>query len=259
MFEIIIHQIVNSHSNYNYNTHIYSQIQFSSHFHKNYELIYVFSGIVKLILNSKLYELSEGELFLISPYTIHSLSVVPGSKAWIGVFSEDYIPRFAKKNNKIQYSKFKCDEEIENFLKKFLFYEGQSSVNMTKGCLYIVCSECRKNAKSMTDSKDSALRGKVIDFISKNLSSEVTLAQTAQALGYEYHYFSSLFHQHFEMNFKEFINVFKIEYASELLLDATKSIAFVALECGFQSVRNFNRVFKNYTGQTPTEYRRNLE
>lgn len=256
---MIMHQVQNSYSNYNYNTYIYSNICLSAHFHKNYELIYVLKGDAEVYMNSIPYRLETGEMLLVSPYTVHSFSVSSSSRIWVGVFAEDYISGFAKKNSSLQYSKFRCSEKVDDFLKEHLVFQGQPSLNMAKGCLYIMCNECIENASVVNSGADTDFKGKVIAFISKNLSDEISLAKASRSLGYEYHYFSNLFHQYFEMNFKEFVNIFRIEYANEWLRDTTKDIAYVAAECGFQSIRNFNRVFKKFNGKTPSEYRKGLK
>jgi hypothetical protein len=85
---MIQHQTSNSCGNYNYNAFLYSDISYSAHFHKNYELIYVLKGTVELSVNGKPDVLKPGEMILISPYAVHSFAVDGKSKIWVGVFSE---------------------------------------------------------------------------------------------------------------------------------------------------------------------------
>ncbi len=255
---MIQHQTKNSRGNYNYNAFVYTDISYSAHFHKNYELIYVEKGAFSLFVNGKSDILKQGEMILISPYAIHSFSVDDQSKIWVGVFSEDFILSFSKTNSQISYSKFKCCREIEAFLKEHLFFQGQPELYITKSCLYMVCSECLKHACAIDMKSTDEFRNRVIEFISENISEDITLSKAAAELGYEYHYFSALFHRCFKMHFKEFINMFRFEYACEMLLHTEKDIAFLAVECGFQSIRNFNRIFKKLSGHTPTEYRKLL-
>ena len=95
---MIEHQINNSNGNYHYNAFVYSDTIYGTHFHASYELIYIIKGNCEISANETFYNLEEGELFLISPYTIHSINIPKNSKTWIGVFSEDFIADFAKKN-----------------------------------------------------------------------------------------------------------------------------------------------------------------
>lgn len=253
---MIEHQLHNSYDTYN--AFLYRDFEYQAHFHKNYELIYVIEGEMTVYRDNQMINLQKGEMILLSPFTIHSFLVDAASLVWIGVFSENYILSFAKKNNRLQYSKYSCDKTVEEFLKKHLFYQGTPDIYMGKACLYMVCSECVKNALVEASNPEFDFKQQVIDFIYANLFDDITLKKVSQALGYEYHYFSSLFHESFSMNFKEFINIFRYEYACEMLLDKTKDISYIACECGFQSIRSFNRIFKKLSGKTPSEYRKSV-
>lgn len=252
---MIIHQTSNSRGNYNYNAFIYKKTQWAPHFHKNFELIYAISNNVTTVINGNAINLNQGEFLLVSPYTVHSLDISESSRIWVGVFAEDYILSFAKKHGNFQYSKFSCSKKVESFLKDFLIFEGTPEKYVAKSCLYMLCNECLKNAKPLDSDTPPDFKGRCISYISENLSNEISLFTISAEFGYEYHYFSALFHKCFEMNLKAFINLFRINLACELLLDKTQSISCIAGECGFSSIRNFNRVFKKLNGKTPNEYR----
>ena len=252
---MIIHQIPNSRGNYNYNAFIYTDLQWYSHFHKNFELMYSIRGTITVTINSNTVFLKKGELILIAPYTVHSIDTPENAKSWVGVFAEDYIPDFTKKYGGLQYQAFRCENNIETFLNECLFFEGVPDKYLIKACLYMVCSECLKKSSPMDCDTPPDFKEKCILYISQNLSNEILLSDVAEDLGYEYHYFSLLFNKCFEMNFKSFVNMFRISLACDLLPDKKHNIAYIAGECGFQSIRNFNRVFKSITGQTPNEYR----
>ncbi len=251
---MILHQITNSYGNYNYNAYIYTEISWDLHFHGNYELIYVIDGNITITVNGIRDTLSQGELILIHPYNIHSLEVKDGNRTWVGVFSQDFISAFAKENKNIRYSKFKCDKSIEAILKEYLFTEKQPEHYLHISTLYMVCNECKKNALAYESKHENEFIKKVVDYISENLSTDISLKEIANKLNYEYHYFSALFHRCFNMNFKSFVNMFRFENACKLISETDMDFTQICNECGFGSIRNFNRVFKN-NGYTPSEYR----
>lgn len=255
---MIVHQTTNSHGNYNYNAFIYSDVVFASHFHGNYELIYVIEGSTSLSLNSISENLQQGELILISPYTVHTITIPKNSYTWIGVFSSDFIPAFAEKNKFISFSKFRCEKSVEDTLRKHLFTEDKPEKYLHIACLYMVCSECTKNAVANNVNRNNDFMHKVIEYISCNLSDNITLKEISQELNYEYHYFSLLFNQNFSINFRSFINTFRFENACKLLTSTSDNITTVCDKCGFGSIRNFNRVFKQSCGLTPNEYRKSF-
>lgn len=255
---MIWHQTENSLSDYNYNAFIYDNFQFGSHFHGNFELLYVYDGIANISVNGIPEVLNPGEMLLIPPYTAHMLDV-KDSKVWIGVFSEDFISSYVRDHKYTRYSKFKASADIEEILKKYLFFEGQPDHFLLISCLYMVCNECIKNAKPLNTESDYKFIYTVISHISDNLSWDISLKDIADKMNYDYHYFSSLFHQNFSMNFKSFVNLFRFEKACALLKNKGTSITYVAEVCGFGSIRNFNRVFKTLSGYTPREYKNKQE
>jgi len=57
--------------------------------------------------------------------------------------------------------------------------------------------------------------------------------------------------------FTRFVNEFRIAHASRLLADDHYTIAAVSFECGFNNLSNFNKQFREVTGVSPSEYRKN--
>ena len=255
MIFLIEHQITNSYGNYNSNTFIYKDLGYTPHFHGNYELIYALRGDIEISTNGIFDTLHQGEMILVSPYTVHSLKAQGEDEMWVSVFSPDFISSFDEKNRNINYSKFRCDNEVEEILKKYLFVSKAPEHFLHISCLYLVCNECVKHAVPADSRADNEFRYKVIDLISQNMESELSMKQVADALGYEYHYFSALFNEGFGMNFKAFVNLFRFEKACRLLCDKRADITKICGECGFGSIRNFNRVFNSISGRTPGEYR----
>lgn len=253
---MIEHQIGNSNGNFHYNAFVYTDISYNLHFHSSYELIYAIEGFCNISVDGNFYTLKQGDLFLISPYTIHSFEISPENKIWVGVFSEDFISDFAKLNTYKKYGCFRCNRNIENFLKKELFFQGQPEHYMLISCLYMACSECKKNASFYDTKTHNKFINDTIEYISNNLSENITLEMVSENLGYEYHYFSLLFNRCFSTNFKTFINIFRFQQACNLIHDKNINITDICEKSGFGSIRNFNRVFKSMSGYTPSEFRK---
>jgi AraC-like DNA-binding protein len=63
-------------------------------------------------------------------------------------------------------------------------------------------------------------------------------------------------------NFNHLLNSYRVERAKRLFDDADcqhLNIASIAYDCGFNSLGPFNRAFRQHTGITPREYRRNSD
>lgn len=72
------------------------------------------------------------------------------------------------------------------------------------------------------------------------------------------HQLSEFVNDYMKMNFSSYINQYRVEDAKRLLVhhleQSTLSIGF---EVGFGSKQSFNTIFKQQTGMTPSEYRKN--
>ncbi len=62
----------------------------------------------------------------------------------------------------------------------------------------------------------------------------------------------------FNKSFPQLLNERRIEDAKRLLLETDANIKTVAQEVGFNSLPSFNRVFKELTSKSPSEYRKNM-
>lgn len=255
---MLFHQPQNSVGNYAYNANIFDDVEFLPHFHRNFELIYIISGQVQCTAGEKTALLSAGTFAMILSNEIHSLKSVEESRCWIGVFSGDFVNAFTKKVQGKGGSNFvfHCERSIADFLKIHLLHEQQPPIYLLKACLYAVCNEYEKQICLCTRTdKSGLLMQAIVDYISQNYQNPISLSQMAERLGYNYHYLSKCFHRIFSMPFTVFLNSYRLEIALALLVETDKEIAEIALESGFQSIRNFNTFFKSYTGTTPIKYR----
>lgn len=255
---MLFHQPHNSKGNYSYNTRIYDNVIWQPHFHKNFELIYVISGAVQCTAGEKSAVLAAGEFALILANEVHSLQTAGDSQCWIGVFSGDFVHAFEKKAQGKTGSGFvfRCEKSIEEFLKIHLINERQPPIFLLKACLYAACNEYEKNIQlSAQTGKNGLLMCSIVDYISQNYKNKISLSQMAERLGYNYHYLSKCFHKIFSMSFTDFLNSYRLDIALALLIETDKDITEIALESGFQSIRNFNEFFKSRTGTSPAKYR----
>jgi YesN/AraC family two-component response regulator len=90
------------------------------------------------------------------------------------------------------------------------------------------------------------------------LSPDLTLDILAENLGVPAKDLSLVFNRHFDSNFYEFINGYRIEEAQKMLADPkykSTTITNIYLDVGFNSKSVFNTFFKKIVGKTPSEFR----
>lgn len=93
------------------------------------------------------------------------------------------------------------------------------------------------------------------------LNPRLSLQDLAEATSLPTHTISQVVNELLEINVQAFINAYRVEAAKGHMADpkqAHKTLLALAFESGFNSKTSFNRVFKNHTGLTPTQYRSSL-
>lgn len=69
------------------------------------------------------------------------------------------------------------------------------------------------------------------------------------------HQLSRVLNQCLDLNFSRFINQYRVEEAKQRLARESTPVTTIAFEVGFNSIPSFNRVFRQMTGTSPSEYR----
>jgi len=253
---MIKHQKDNSKSNYNYNAYTYVNHGWQPHFHKNFELIFILDGELRLTVNGESSIMSEGELALILPNQIHFFEPNGRSNIWVAVFSEQFVSYFARQTEGLEgeRSVFRCDDATLEFIKEKLIF-ADSSLIMKKACLYTVCDRFLASVALHPRKRgNDDLVCHILDYVSEHFTEPLTLSSVAKELGYEYHYLSRVLGKGYGINFSGLVNEYRVDRAISLLESTDKPITDIALESGFQSIRNFNHVFRAVTGTTPKSY-----
>jgi AraC-like DNA-binding protein len=121
----------------------------------------------------------------------------------------------------------------------------------------------RYERSSLTPENAALCQARLLELMERDkpfLDPEITLPALAQALDVQPAHLSRVINELLGRNFFEFVNRYRVETAKRRLSApgaAGEKLITVALECGFNSLSTFNRVFKDIAGRTPSDYRRN--
>jgi AraC-like DNA-binding protein/quercetin dioxygenase-like cupin family protein len=106
----------------------------------------------------------------------------------------------------------------------------------------------------MTDPEGMRIAA-VYNYIMHHYNSALTLEEVAAQAHLTPTAFCRYFKKHTRHTFVHFVNKVRVNEACKLLVNGThNSIAAIAYSCGFNSITNFNYVFKGLTGISPREY-----
>ena len=109
-------------------------------------------------------------------------------------------------------------------------------------------------AKVNVDS-DSRRILKVKDYISSHFTEEIRLAELAELVGMSPTSFSRFFKLRTSKTLSEYIVEIRLGVAARQLVDTTDSVSEICYGCGFNTLSNFNRLFRKNKGCSPTEFR----
>lgn len=95
-------------------------------------------------------------------------------------------------------------------------------------------------------------------FIAEHLDEELSLTAVAQAASMSAFYFCKVFKATTGVTFTDYVARARIEKTKQMLLNPNVRVSEAAFAAGFQSLSQFNRVFRRIVGEAPTDYREQL-
>lgn len=151
--------------------------------------------------------------------------------------------------------------EVSNLMTRLYTAKGVDQFMIFIDLLKCI-SHCRKpealsqNKLLPAFSENEGIRiGNIYNFVMHNYDKPITLEDAAKQAHMTRPAFCRYFKKHTLHTFLSFLNQVRINEACKKLTDDSyESIAAVAYHCGFNSIANFNRVFKATTGKSPSEY-----
>ncbi len=221
-----------------------------THLHGFYELHCCIEGELHLTIDGKLCILNAGESALIFPHQPHSF-VRTGGKGYFFTFGKELIGTFHN-----QFASLLPEDGRFPFAYDFSAISDSCDVYAIKSFLYAMCSAASKMSFIHAPTEGRVLLEKIFFLTEEHFKDcEFSLGTLAELLDYDYGYISKYFLKLAGMKYGYYLNQRRITYAERLLQNGTvDSISDVAFDCGYGSVRTFNRNFKEIEGKTPAEY-----
>ena len=90
------------------------------------------------------------------------------------------------------------------------------------------------------------------------LNAELSLAELSEMLNVSANQLSQVINEKLGKNFHQLINEYRVEEVKKNIHDSSRTLLGIAFESGFNSKSSFNRIFKEFTGLTPSKYKKLL-
>jgi AraC-like DNA-binding protein len=111
----------------------------------------------------------------------------------------------------------------------------------------------------LSDVKDNNRINEVFNYVKTHFKEEIPLEEMANITNLTIPSFCRYFKKITHKTFTQFVNEYRLVHASRLLAEQPMSITQVCYESGFNNFSHFNKKFKAFTGQNPSDYRKELK
>lgn len=241
-------------------------VHFPPHLHEAIEVVYVTEGNIELGVGQELYHMDEGDFAIVFPNVIHHYQVFGKEEnRVIYLYLEPSLfPSYYKdlQNYSPKFPVVKKENVHPDVVNSIKFLTGVKNCNPILIQAYVqmilahVFAEMPMIDKSAVGSDD--LIYNAVEYVAKNFREEISLEKMAYDLCVSKYVLSRMFAKTFHNNFSKYVNGVRLNYAVAALENTQDSITNICLDCGFESQRTFNRVFKDRYKITPREYRKRL-
>ncbi len=253
------------------------------HWHYFAEFIFILSGKVAVTCDGKAYTVSEGELFLFYPSSVHSIhSACDGTILFSGLKfdtvkfpnTSSYAPsatailRYARTNDmqihfsREQAERLKCKEIFAECVKEGEHYLYGRDIMMRAYIYRLIFGIVREWTtqgldmnKCPVNSADIYGIENITEYIDSRLEDNIRVADIAEICHMSYSGFAAKFREQYGMSCKEYIERMRIFKAEEYLLFTDHDMTFISQKTGFADCSHFIRSFKKYRNQTPKQFR----
>lgn len=251
------------------------------HFHPEYEINFIDNGTgLRRIVGDSIEEVEGLELVLVGPNLFHGWEQHLCTRTKIheitiqfhnNLFDSTFLNRKIMKPIKDMFDHSShgiifSEPDIQSILPRILKVsklEGIDYFLELLSILYDLANSRNQRLLSTTtiymESFENSDKLKLLyDFVQENYASKITLDEVSELMNMSSVSFNRFIKKRTGKTFVEYVNDVRIGYASRWLIEKDLSISEIAFLCGFNSIANFNRVFKKNKGRTPTRYRQDF-
>lgn len=250
---------------------------FAPHYHSAVEILLPVEGELFSVIDKTEYCVKTGEVLIIPAGCTHSLRMELGSTRELVLFEQNSVfalkefGAFRQMMSRPVYLDMEhpAREAVREKLVEVVaaYRSGKMLRNMHcyalllevyallgESYLATTANQTEVNAINRQLSGEDAFN-RALDHVNENYMDDVTLDSLAAYAGFSRYTLSRMFRQHTGMTFTQYLSKRRVSMAEELLAGTKMPVTQVALQCGFNSIATFNRVFRDVRGCTPTQYR----
>ena len=252
----------------------FRSINFIAHWHSEIELIYILSGEAQIHAAGTTFVAKMGDLIICDSNDIHYydgrkddcrmdfLIFDPAeitNHYKIKGFVNPYLRREEMEKNGLDLEWTRMAEIIDSELTECGPYFREISRAAVSSFWYRLLRVMPVNPpqKGNAGNENISMRTtsqEILSFLEDHYSEQITLEEASDHAGFSPSYFSKYFKRLTGTNFNQYLNLLRIAHATDMISRTGDTFTNIAFSCGFNNIRTFNRVFRKYTGVSPSEY-----
>ena len=256
-----------------------NQMDFPLHFHEDYELNLTLNVRGKRILGNLVEDFTEKDLVITTPNVLHCykradaflntrcevvvLQFPKELPSW-GIFDTDQLRdirnMLCQPAPGLKFSE-ETAEAVRERLLRLPTVEGFEGVQLFLDILHeLACADRTQVELIGVQSSDSSFPhsrriNRIVQFVEKNYNRKISLEDVGEQVGMSASSVSRFFKKRTRHNFWDYLNGFRIDRAAQMMIETEHTISEISYACGFNNISNFNRVFRERIGTTPSDYR----
>ena len=257
-----------------------SSFSYPDESHDFYEFAYIDSGRIMCRTETEDIELLQGDFLLIPPQKRHFYEAIEGCSASLFIVcfrsASEILTVFDKKIALDKEMKKLLSDIVKESKNAFCFpfkkklkqlesplFGAQQLVeaNIEKLFIHLVRREIRQNdsIKLVMNSVEleNNLVGDIVNVLRESLYSRITLEDVSRQTFYSKTFINNVFKKNTGYSIMQYYMYLKVEEAKKLLREGVSPSAAAARLC-FDSPTYFTKVFKKYTGLTPSAYKKKI-
>lgn len=236
----------------------YSGLHNIPHWHFESELIACLAGRASVMLEGNFYELTPDYCVFCSSESIHNIVGERDSLLLVAQFEKPAghdLPEYRLKAPLFR-DRYHVKERMQQIYREYQakprFYAEMINAIATELMVDVLRGE--EMTEKRSDDSFSVMRYKeLLSEIDRHYST-LSFKDAAAFMNMSEAYFSRFFKRVSGMTFSRYLNVVRVSRAIDLLgSDPNLSVRDLLAETGFNTIRNFNRVFKSVTGYAPKQ------
>lgn len=227
--------------------------------HANFYAHLVFKGTAVLKTEGHMHTLAPGTLFFTFPFQAFEMDADPDFTYFYISFNGTGAHTLLNGLNiSEQNAVFSGFEHLLDFWMTSARRITHANANiLTESVLLYTLSYIDSNGEQAET--DNNRFEDIIEYINHHFADpNLSVSKIADVFFYRKKYLSSLFIKKTNIKFTNYLNKLRVQHATRLLSDNTRTVSEIAQACGFTDPFYFSKVFKKHTGKTPTEFKKYL-